>query len=62
LHLTEAKKGRMMKSSDIEKLTNTTISSLIEENANYSAFRHEMFFDENVLKTEIKHIVKKLNL
>ena len=58
----EAKKGRMMKSADIEKLTNTTISSLIEENANYSAFRHEMFFDENVLKTEIKHIVKKLNL
>jgi hypothetical protein len=52
----------MMKSADIEKLTNTTISSLIEENANYSAFRHEMFFDENVLKTEIKHIVKKLNL
>jgi len=57
-----AKKGKMMKSSDIEKLTNTTITSLIEENANYSDFRYEMIFDEKLLKIEINNIIKKLNL
>ncbi|NLK65260.1 MAG: septum site-determining protein MinD [Tissierellia bacterium] len=57
-----AKKGKMMKSSDIEKLTNTTITSLIEENANYSDFCYEMIFDEKLLKIEINNIIKKLNL
>ena len=58
----EAKRGKMLKTTDIEKLTKTNISSLIEENPNYSAFSQEMFLNENILKTEINHIIKKLNL
>jgi septum site-determining protein MinD len=58
----EAKRGRMLKITDIEKLTKTNISSIIEENINYFSFSHEKFFDEYILKTEIDHIIKKLNL
>jgi len=56
----KAKKGIMMKSTDIEKLTETTISSIIEENMKYSDLNHEKFLDVNFLKTEIKNIVKNL--
>lgn len=56
----KAKKGIMMKSNDIEKLTETTISALIEENIKYSDLNHEKFLDVNFLKTEIKNIVKNL--
>jgi len=56
----KAKKGIMMKSTDIEKLTETTISSIIEENMKYSDLNHEKFLDDNFLKTEIKNIVKNL--
>lgn len=56
----KAKKGIMMKSTDIEKLTETTISALIEENIKYSDLNHEKFLDDNFLKTEIKNIVKNL--
>ncbi|NLA13161.1 MAG: septum site-determining protein MinD [Tissierellia bacterium] len=56
----KAKKGIMMKSNDIEKLTETTISALIEENIKYSDLNHEKFLDDNFLKTEIKNIVKNL--
>ncbi|HPV85323.1 MAG TPA: AAA family ATPase [Sedimentibacter sp.] len=56
----KAKKGIMMKSNDIEKLTETTISSIIEENMKYSDLNHEKFLDDNFLKTEIKNIVKNL--
>jgi len=49
-----------MKSNDIEKLTETTISALIEENIKYSDLNHEKFLDVNFLKTEIKNIVKNL--
>lgn len=56
----KAKKGIMMKSNDIEKLTETTISSIIEENMKYSDLNHEKFLDVNFLKTEIKNIVKNL--
>jgi hypothetical protein len=52
----------MLKITDIEKLTKTNISSIIEENINYFSFSHEKFFDEYILKTEIDHIIKKLNL
>lgn len=56
----KAKKGIMMKSTDIEKLTETTISSIIEENMKYSDLNNEMFFDDNFLKTEVKNIIKYL--
>lgn len=56
----KAKKGKKMKSSDIEKLTGTTILSLIEESKNYSVFSYDMLFDKNLLKTEINNIIKNL--
>jgi septum site-determining protein MinD len=56
----KAKKGIMMKSNDIEKLTETKISAFIEENIKYSDLNYEKFFDDNLLKTEIKNIVKNL--
>ena len=58
----KAKKGLMLKKNDIEKLTETTVSTLIDENAKYSDIQPEMFFDDEFLKAEINDIVKNLKM
>lgn len=54
------KKGLMMKVKDIERLTETPVSSIIEENAKYLDLKHEMLLYDNFLKTEISSIIKSL--
>lgn len=56
----KAKKGIMMKSNDIEKLTEIKVSSLIEENIKYSDLQYEMLFNSDFLKTEINNIIRNL--
>ncbi|HCS10694.1 MAG TPA: hypothetical protein DIV40_04475 [Clostridiales bacterium] len=58
----KAKKGIMMKSNDIEKLTETTISAIIEENIKYSQLQYEKLFDADLQKTEINNIIKNLKM
>ena len=55
-----AGKGIMMKLKDIQKLTETTAASLIEENIKFSDIQYEMLFDSNFLKTEIHNIIKNI--
>jgi len=55
-----AKKGLMMKAGDIERLTETPASSIIEENPGYLNMKHEMLLDSSFLKTEIGGIIKNL--
>lgn len=55
-----ARKGIMMKLKDIERLTETTAASLIEENIKYSDIRYEMLLDADFLKTEINNIIKNI--
>lgn len=55
-----AKKGLMMKPGDIERLTETTASSIIEENPGCLNMKHEMLLDSSFLKTEIGGIIKNL--
>lgn len=54
----KASKGIMMKLKDIEKLTETTAASLIEENIQYQDIQYEMLFSTDFLKTEINNIIK----
>ena len=56
----KANKGVMMRRIDIEKLTETTISSLIEENIKYSQLQYEKLFDAELLETEINNIIKNI--
>ena len=56
----KAKKGIMMKLKDIEKLTETSVTLLIEENIKYSDIEYEKFFDSNFLKVEINNIIKNI--
>jgi len=49
-----------MKRKDIEKLTGTAATSLIEENIKYSDMQYEMLFDSNLLRTEINNIIKNI--
>ncbi len=56
----KAKKGILMKQKDIENLTKTKVSSLIEENAKFLDLKYEMLMDENFLKAEISNIIKSL--
>lgn len=44
-----ANKGTMMKLKDIEKLTEMTVSSVIEENSKYREIDYEKLFDDNIL-------------
>lgn len=55
----KADKGIMMKLKDIEKLTETTITSLIEENIKYSDIHYEKLYDKDFLKVEINKITNK---
>ncbi|HPX00470.1 MAG TPA: AAA family ATPase [Sedimentibacter sp.] len=55
-----AKKGLMMKPGDIERLTETPASSIIEENPGYLNMKHEMLLDSSFLKAEIGGIIKNL--
>lgn len=56
----KAKQGTMMKVKDIEKLTETRVSSLIEESAKYLEVQYEKLLDREFLKTEIDNIIKNL--
>jgi septum formation inhibitor-activating ATPase MinD len=53
-------KGNMLKLKCVEKLTETTITTLIEENPKYSQVQYEMLFQENFIKTEINSIINNL--
>ncbi len=55
-----AKKGTMLRDKDLEKLTETTVKALIEENPKYSKIQYEMFFQEDFMKTEISNIINNL--
>lgn len=54
------KKGLMMKVSDIERLTETPVSSIIEENPRYFDMTGEMLVDSNFMEAEINSIIRSL--
>lgn len=56
-----ANKGTMLKIKDVERLTETTVTALVEENPKYSEVQYEMFFQGDFLKTEISSIINKLS-
>lgn len=56
----KASKGIMMKLGDIEKLTETTVASLIEENIRYQDVQYEILFNNDFLRNEINNIFKHI--
>lgn len=55
-----ANKGTMLKLKDIERLTETTVTAIIEENPKYLEIQNDMLLQGDILKTEINNIIKYL--
>lgn len=55
-----ANKGNLLKIKDIERLTETTVTVLIEENPKFHEMQYEMFSKEDFLNNEINKIINNL--